>query len=428
MHRTRKHKYKRKICNKRRTVSRNKKKTKTKPRSRRGGTRKIFKKSYKRYVMKGMKRRIQRGGSKNDHYLKLMALLYDEPYHQWSKSYMAVSGISDHNKFLEVLSKRRLFGLEDGKQQLEDVICSDKPMYTTDMEFALKMVTERKIADIQKWIDFIDSIRRTISNEEQRKNSLDIDDYNMLRTKKELYCGKAMTEKEKWLKDAYARICSELTTFLIKNAGKFTSGTGHTVVSVKGSDQFKIARTAIPRYEAQSLILDRTPFEPTLQTYLDYRLSHDRQGSNDLTDRIGAIQRFNEKIISINSKLSSSHTNNGKYLYTLLTLEGLIPVYFKDGGLRDDSVNNSDCLISVRETPFKRGLFSSGKHHCRTCGRCMNEEDKRTYNVDPGNKNMLLNPVCIDCYELFSGTTTPEPGGAAGSAASLSSASASAAP
>jgi len=39
-------------------------KTKSKPRSRRGGgTRKIFKKSHKRYVMKGMKRRIQRGGT-----------------------------------------------------------------------------------------------------------------------------------------------------------------------------------------------------------------------------------------------------------------------------------------------------------------------------------------------------------------------------
>jgi hypothetical protein len=39
-------------------------KTKSKPRSRRGGgTRKIFKKSHKRYVMKGMKRRIHRGGT-----------------------------------------------------------------------------------------------------------------------------------------------------------------------------------------------------------------------------------------------------------------------------------------------------------------------------------------------------------------------------
>ena len=107
MHRTRKHKYKRKICNSRRSIVMNKRKikmkTKTKPRSRRGrvggGTRKIFKKSHKRSVMKGIKRRIQRGGNKNDHYLKLMALLYDEPSHQWSKSYMAVSGISNYNKF-----------------------------------------------------------------------------------------------------------------------------------------------------------------------------------------------------------------------------------------------------------------------------------------------------------------------------------------
>ena len=80
MPRTRKHKYKRKICNSRRSIAMNKRKmktktkTKTKPRSRRGGggMRKIFKKSHKRYAMKGMKRRIQRGGGVKDDIKKLM--------------------------------------------------------------------------------------------------------------------------------------------------------------------------------------------------------------------------------------------------------------------------------------------------------------------------------------------------------------------
>ena len=76
MPRTRKHKYKRKICNSRRSIAMNKRKmktkTKSKSRSRRGGTRKIFKKSHKRYTKNGMKRRIQKGGVKDREYRFLM--------------------------------------------------------------------------------------------------------------------------------------------------------------------------------------------------------------------------------------------------------------------------------------------------------------------------------------------------------------------
>ena len=427
MPRTHKHKYKRKICNSRRSIYMNKRKmktkTKSKPRSRRGGTRKIFKKSHKRYVIKGMKRRIQRGGSKNDHYLKLMALLYDEPDHQWSKSYMTVSGISDYNKFLEVLSERRVFGLELGNLPLEEVICSNIPkdkLYTTDMEFALKMVKEGKIIDIQKWKDFIDSMRTTISNEERRKNSLDMEDYYMLRTKSEIYCEKAKTEKEIWLKDQYARICLELNTFLLKNAGKFTRGTGPTVVFLDREAQFNQKKTAIPRVEVESTTLDSSQFEPTLKTYLGYRLSDGRRGCK-LGYGDDKIRTFNQNMKEINTELQRTLDKYGERLYILLEDKRLIPVYFKTSDERDDSIPDSDCLKSVRNTPFvsKFLSLSSGKHHCRTCGRCMNDADTRRYNADPKINNMLLNPVCIDCFELFSGVLTPGPGG---SAASLSSA------
>ena len=421
MPRTRKHKYKRKICNSRRSIAMNKRKmkTKTKPRSRRGGggTRKIFKKSYKRYVMKSMKHRIQRGGSKNDHYLKLMALLYDEPYHQWSKSYRAASGISDHNKFLEVLSERRVFGLEAGKLTLEDVICSDKPIYTTDTEFALKMVKESKITDIQKWKDFIDSMRTTISNEEVHKNSLDKEDYNMLKTKQELYCEKAETEKVGWLKDEYALICVELATFLTKNEGKFTNDTGPPVVYVDPKAQFMMERTPISRVTVDPVELDRKYFVPILNRYLDFRLSDGRKGSRPgYSD--DKIRYFNQKMKEINQELQrTSDKPPGNHLYTLLTQKDLIPVYFEKGGSKDDSVSDTECLTSVSGRPFKQSIFSSGKHHCRTCGRCMNEDDTKTYNIAPENKNKLLNPVCIDCYNLFSGVPPPGPGGSAASAA-----------
>jgi hypothetical protein len=391
-------------------------KTKTKPRSRRGGTRKIFKKSHKRYTKNGMKRHIQRGGSKNDHYLKLMALLYDEPDYPWSKSYRDVSGISDHNEFLEVLSKRRLFGLEAGNLSLEELVCSDDFSFMTDVRFINKMKTEGITVVFEKWKDFINSIRTTISNEEGRKNSLDMEDYSMLKTKQEIYCGKAKTEEVGWLKDEYARICVELATFLKKNARKFTSDTGHTVVYVDPQEQFMMKRTPISPVTVEALELDRRDFVPILKTYLDFRLSDGRKGS-----RPGygddEIRYFNGKMIEINQKLRITSDPSGKKLYELLVEKRLIPVYFEKGDSKDDSVSDTKCLTSVSGGPFKQSIFSSGKHHCRTCGRCMNEDDKKTYNIDPEIKNMFLNPVCIDCYNLFSGVPLSGPGGSAAEAA-----------
>ena len=428
MSRTRKHKYKRKICNSRRSIYVNKKKmkikTKSKPRSRRGGgTRKIFKKSHKRYVMKGMKRRIHRGGGKNDHYLKLMALLYDEQDHQWSQSYMKTVGISDYKKFLEVLSKRRMFGLEDGNLSLEELVCSDDDIskkFMTEVRFIKKMKDEGIIVDFEKWKDFIISIRSTISNEERSKNSLDMEDYRILETKQEIYCEKAKTEEAGWLKEEYARICVELATFLTKNAGKFTRGTRSPVVNVDPKLQFNQPRKAIPYVKVESTTLDSSQFEPTLKTYLDYRLSDGRKGSRPVYSD-DKIRYFNEKMNDINITLRTTSDPSGKKLYELLRIKELIPVYFEKGGSRDDSVPDEKCSNSVRGEQFRKGIFSSGKHHCRTCGRCMNDSDKKTYG-EPGNK--LLNPVCIDCYNLFSGTTIAEPGGAAASFSSTSLASA----
>jgi hypothetical protein len=151
---------------------------------------------------------------------------------------------------------------------------------------------------------------------------------------------------------------------------------------------------------------------------LGYRLSDGRKGS-----RIGygddKIRYFNQKMIDIDIELKKMSVNPGKHLYILLEQNGLIPVYFKHGGPRDDSVPDNKCVNSVRGTQFVNIFFSlsSGKHHCRTCGRCMNDADTTIYNADPTIKNMFLNPVCIDCYELFSGGPTPGPGASAASPA-----------
>ena len=269
----------------------------------------------------------------------------------------------------------------------------------------------------EKWKNFIHSMRTTISNEEQRKNSLDMDDYYILKTKKELYCGKAKTEEVGWLKDEYALICVELATFLTKNEGKFTNDTGPPVVYVDPKAQFMMERTPISRVTVDPVELDRKYFVPILNRYLDFRLSDGRKGSRPgYSD--DKIRYFNQKMKEINQELQrTSDKPPGNHLYTLLTQKDLIPVYFEKGGSKDDSVSDTECLTSVSGRPFKQSIFSSGKHHCRTCGRCMNEDDTKTYNIAPENKNKLLNPVCIDCYNLFSGVPPPGPGGSAASAA-----------
>jgi hypothetical protein len=180
--------------------------------------------------------------------------------------------------------------------------------------------------------------------------------------------------------------------------------------------QFGQPATAIKVPRSEPLKLVTSEFVELLKTYLGYRLSDTRKGS-----RTGhgddKIRYFNEKMNDINEILRRTSDRSGKKLYELLTQKGLIPVYFKDGDSRDDSVSDTKCLTSVSGGPFKQSIFSSGKHHCRTCGRCMNEDDKKTYNIDPENKNMFLNPVCIDCYNLFSGVPLPGPGGSAAEAA-----------
>jgi hypothetical protein len=237
----------------------------------------------------------------------------------------------------------------------------------------------------------------------------------MLETKQEIYCGKAKTEEVGWLKDEYARICVELATFLKKNARKFTSDTGHTVVYVDPKEQFMMKRTPISHVTVEALELDRRDFVPILKKYLDFRLSDGRKGS-----RPGygddKIRYFNGKMIEINQTLRKTSDPSGKKLYELLVEKGLIPVYFEKGDLKDDSVSDTECLTSVSGGLFKQSIFSSGKHHCRTCGRCMNEDDKKTYNIDPENKNKLLNPVCIDCYNLFSDIPNSNPQSAASAA------------
>jgi hypothetical protein len=385
-------------------------KTKSKPRSRRGGgTRKIFKKSHNRYANKCMKRRIQRGGNK-DIQFKLLMESYNDSENDNTKYAMTILfgywANVDYNKFKKILEERNKI-----LPELRAIATGRIVELNTEVAFDNTNWSKLKFRQGQ-WTELVkhmhSHILATVSAEKARAAELTQHLYKAVNTA--LPAHKQLTPA---LKDAAAEFQVDE---VIKDATKPLGTIERKPVDL-GPTYNSQAFKGLVASTSESAIIDTSQLVEPLKTYLTYRLSADRKGSSDYTDRIGAIQRFNEKIISINSTLSSPpRTNSGQELYTLLTQKELIPVYFKDGGSRDDSVPDYKCVTSVSGKQFKKGIISSGKHHCRTCGRCMNEEDKRTYG---DRANNLLNPVCIDCYNLFSGTTIAEPGGAA---ASLSSA------
>jgi hypothetical protein len=389
-------------------------KSKSKPRSRRGGgTRKIFKKSHKRYVMKGMKRRIQRGGNKDIQFKLLMESYNDSENDKTKYAMTTLFGYwanVDYTNFKKILEERNKI-----LPELRAIATGRIVELNTEVAFDNTNWSKLKFRQGQ-WTELVkhmhSHILATVSAENARAAEL---------TRHLVKADNTALPAHKQLTPALEDVAAGFQVDEVIYDAKHPLGPIERKPVDLGPTYKSQAFKGLMAPISESTTLDTSQFVEPLKTYLTYRLSAGREGSSNYTDRRGAIQTFNEKIISINSTLSSPPlTNSGQELYTLLTQKELIPVYFKDGGSRDDSVPDYKCVTSVSGNQFKKGIISSGKHHCRTCGRCMNEDDKRTYGVRANN---LLNPVCIDCYNLFSGTTIAEPGGAAASFSSTSLAS-----
>lgn len=379
-------------------------KTKSKSRSRKrgGGTRKIFKKSHKRYANKSMKRHIQRGGNKDRKYRLLMES-YKDPKSEESKTAMEMlfGNIDEdsYKKFKKLLEER-----DKLQPNLWLIVTGIRDIFDTDTAFDIEKSSSSGFAQ-GNWIELVKYMRSIVSS----RVSADIAYAQDLQWRLDQLGDSskpAHLQTGRDIKELAANLqVSKMVDKIQHSRGKMS----REVNVVDTKSQFGQPRTTIKAPISESRNLDTSKFVEPLKTYLTYRLSAGRQGSNDIRDKIGAIGIFNEKIRSIDTELVQySDRPSGEKLYNLLESKGLIPVYFGKGDSRNDSVPDDKCEKSVRDGLFKTSIFSSGKHHCRTCGRCMNKADKTTYG-DPDN--MFLNPVCIDCRDLFSGVL--HPGGAA---------------
>ena len=418
MPRTRKHKYKRKICNSRRSIAMNKRKmktkTKSKSRSRRGGTRKIFKKSHKRYTKNGMKRRIQKGGVKDREYRFLME---SYKYPESEDSQTAVKMLfgnknmseTNYNKFKTLLEER-----DKLQPNLWLTLIGIQDKFDTDTAFDIKNSSSYGFTQ-GKWIELVKNMRRIISSRVSADTEYAQDLKWRLNRLDDRPQG-AHLQKGRDMKDLAADLQVEDVLDIIKYS---RGNKSREVVIDLAKTQFGQPHTAIQAPISESLILNTSEFVEPLKTYLGYRLSAGRQGSNDVRDKSGEIIRFNDKMKEINQELQRTLDKPpGNHLYTLLTQKDLIPVYFEKGGSKDDSVPDSSSECKTSAISGREFTFFNRKRHCRTCGRCIDKSDTTEY----GNtENRLLNPVCIGCYNLFSGVLPHGPGG---SAASLSSASA----
>ena len=415
MPRTRMHKYKHKICNSRRSIAMNKRKmktkTKSKSRSRRvggGGTRKIFKKSHKRYQHKSMKRRIQRGGDKYRQFELLMES-YNDSENDKTKDAMKILfgyfNIKDYSKFKKILEERTKLIPEPS---LLVVATGNFLSLKTEMMFDFNNYLKLEFKQGQ-WTELVkhmhSHISAIVSGEQSRTDELTR--HLAIAYNTALPAHEQLTDE---LKNAAANFQVKAA---IENAANPLGRIARNPVNLGPTYQSQALKGFIAPIP-ESIILDTSKFVEPLKTYSTYRLSAGRQGSSNYTNRISDIKRFNEQMNEINLELQNPTEKPGEKLYELLKTKTLIPVYFGKGDSRNDSVPDDKCDKSVRDGLFKTGIFSSGKHHCRTCGRCMNKADKTTYG---DRDNMFLNPVCIDCRDLFSRVLHP-----GGAAASLSSA------
>jgi len=420
-------------------------KTKTKPRSRRGGTRKIFKKLYKRYVMKGMKRRIQKGGAVRTDIDNLMKA-YTAPQTQeriYKVTLNALNSLKLSRSelgiecFQKLILLRRGFGLT--YLPLEDILLFPNLYLIIESLFSVEE-TKKHIGDknilirraLEHWTDFI---KQTYALLHPDISNIDQGDIDLLNIKQGLVQSKMDAEQNLELKDMYARLLVEIMTIIEANkyALREQEPTNffelapppvkHVVYEVKDY----ISHDGYQNIEVGDTVLSATQFKSPVREYLTYRLSNDRRGARG--NNPNNINRFNQKIVFISRILDNVYTTKqglvrptgidgydgatkGKKLFLLLRWLDLIPVFGEGAGEygKYDYVPDPTCKVSaISGSEF---TFLKRKSHCRTCGRCMHKEETRD---EDGYK------VCIECFELFSGVLPPGPGG---SAASLSSASA----
>ena len=448
MPRTRKHKYKRKICNSRRSIAMNKRKmktktkTKTKPRSRRGGggMRKIFKKSHKRYAMKGMKRRIQRGGGVKDDIKKLMeaykAIQTRERIYKVTLNALNSLQLSRSELgiecFQELILLRRGFGLT--YLPLEDILLFPKLYLIIESLFSVEE-TRKHIGDqnilirraLEHWTDFI---TQTYALLHPDIPNIDEGDIDLLKIKQGLVKSKMDAEQNRELKDMYASLLVEIIAIIKANKGappereptNFFELAPPPVKPVVYEVKDYISRYGYQSIDVTDDPLDKERFTYPVKEYLTYRLSHGRTGASD--KHPSEFKTFKKKIVFISRILDNHYrtekgvkqtgiddyddATEGKKLFLLLRWLDLIPVFGEgaDEYGKYDYVPDPTCKVSAISgsefTLLKR------KSHCRTCGRCMHKEETRD---EEGYK------VCINCYNLFSGVLPPGPGGSAASAA-----------
>ena len=466
MPRTRKHKYGRKLIHKKRTASRNKIKRKMKMKSRK--IKQKFKKSHMRYTKNGMKRRFQKGGAVGADVVKLMDAYMSpqtsEELYRVTLDALRILGFPrsdrDIELFQELLTTRDVFGEEKGLP-LVDILLLPTQKLITESYFSINekkkykdgsLKSLRMLQALENWPNFIKQAYEMLHPKE---SNIDQGDIQLLRIRSDIIQGKMDAEKKgSVLRDMYASLLTEMLIFIEANK--------HAPRERKPIEFFELAppesvRSAIPPIPRINLVLsdlarievnkqyltkknkkdvlnvERIP-NHILEKYLEYRLSDDRTGVR-FGDNQEQINRFNQKIMAISTILSghvdgnidirdyTQGISNGKNLFLLLHHYGLIPVYTENKDLlrsdqngRYDYVDDDRCSKSVSGKDFTKSLFSSvftsGKSHCRTCGRCMNTED--TSKREEGGYK-----VCIQCYDLFNPSKQPiplssrEPGGVA---------------
>jgi hypothetical protein len=455
MPRTRKYKYGRKLIHKKRTVSVNKIKRKTKIKSKK--IKQKFKKSHMRYTKNSMKHRIQRGGGEVENLLSAYTssdqtpeMIYQSTLNALNILKLSRNNADDINYFRDLINARRTFGLTGDTSQylsLNEVLTKPKLDFTSDIAFLLRKDPRPEIKITREnWLDFIRHAHTVIHI---KKPDIDADDIRLFNYKIGIFRNKLKEAKDKGdktLEDTYAELVAEYMTILEENkhAPEVRYGTRtflefadrpveHSPVVYEVNDYIlRDGYQSIGGLDKVLLSESESQFKYPVKEYLRYRLSNDRTGAryNDPAN----IKVFNQKIVFISRILDNHYrtekgvrptgipgydvATKGKKLFLLLRWVNLIPVFGEGAGEygKHDYVDDSICSKSVTGNPFTKGLFTSGKSHCRTCGRCMHKDETRQEEEYK---------VCIQCYNLFNSSSERDllsskgPGGAAAAVSSL---------
>lgn len=453
MTRTRKYKYGRKLIHKKRTVSVNKIKRKTKIKSKK--IKQKFKKSHMRYTKNGMKRRFQKGGALRTDINTLMTAYMrkqtSESRYQVTLNALRSLDLPTTEYYIELFQRllidRRVFGTTYDVP-LEDTLLNPKLNLTMESLFASEekekykddsLKSLRMRHTLEKWTKFVEQAYKMLH---PAVSNIDQGDIQLLKTRSDIIKGKMDAEKDPKLKDIYAGLFSEMQIMIIANKDApperkpinfFILGdpeAKRSAVSFKTKDYitysdelYRIGR--IPNYnkfimkKGDKFVLDvKKITNPFVKEYLRYRLSDNRTGARFNNQE--NINMFNKKILLIGYILSDSvitpdgivkstgidnyeDANYGRKLFLLLQRLDLIPVYTHeeillrgDKGPQYDSVPDDVCSVSA--ISGRKFTLLYGRTHCRTCGRCVSKDETKTY---------IFDKVCNDCYELFSSETLP---------------------